>query len=221
VDSTYIRVAVADDHPVIRLGIAAKISDVLRFRLVGVASGSSELVSLLDAEPCDVLVTDYAMPGGEFGDGLELLTLLQERYRGMAIVVMTGVDRPAVVKAMLGRGIESIVSKSDDMSHLVLAVHAAFAKRGYLSPSVVPLAESTSSASSAALSPRELEVLSFYLGGATINEIAAHLMRRKQTVSTQKVRGMERLGLEGDADLFKHARELGLLPRTIPKGSGG
>jgi two-component system capsular synthesis response regulator RcsB len=55
-------------------------------------------------------------------------------------------------------------------------------------------------------------VLSLYVGGATINEIAEKLDRRKQTVSTQKVSGMAKLGIEKDADLFKHAAELGLLP---------
>jgi len=215
-ENAYIRVAIADDHPVIRLGVEAKIADVPMFQLVGSASSSSELVALLDEKPCDVLVTDYAMPGGQYGDGLELLALLQDRYPSMAIVVMTGIDRPAVVQAMSAQGIENIVSKADDMSYLPMTIQAAFAKRRYLSPAVMPLlATAKSVATSTALSPRELEVLSLYLSGASINHIAAHLQRSKQTVSTQKTRGMAKLGLMNDADLFKHAAELGLAPKSI------
>lgn len=83
----------------------------------------------------------------------------------------------------------------------------------HLSPSIAPLAPPRGATRpTAKLSPREKEVLSLYVGGATINEIAEKLDRRKQTVSTQKVSGMAKLGIEKDADLFKHAAELGLLP---------
>jgi two-component system, NarL family, captular synthesis response regulator RcsB len=215
-ESTYVRIAVADDHPVIRLGIEAKIAEVPIFKLVGSASSSSELIALLDAHACDVIVTDYAMPGGVHGDGLELLALLKLRYPAMAIVVITGMDRPAVVQAMQAHGIQNILSKADDMSHLVTAVQAAYARRPYLSPGVSPIVGSSRPLHDCAvLSPRETEVLSLYIGGATINAIAAHLRRSKQTVSTQKVRAMGKLGLENDADLFKHAGELGLAPQSI------
>jgi two-component system capsular synthesis response regulator RcsB len=215
-ENAYIRVAVADDHPVIRLGIEAKIADMPTFHLVGSASNSSELIALLDESSCDVLVTDYAMPGGEYGDGLELLALLRERYPTIAIVVMTGMDRPSVVQAILTQGIENILSKADDMTHLTKVVQAAYAKRRYLSPAVAPLlAAPKLGLTVATLSQREQEVLSLYLGGATINEIASRLERSKQSVSTQKVRGMAKLGFENDADLFKHAAEFGLVPKSI------
>jgi two-component system capsular synthesis response regulator RcsB len=60
------------------------------------------------------------------------------------------------------------------------------------------------------LSPREREVLTLFVAGLGVNAIAEKLDRRKQTVSTQKVNGMAKLGIERDADLFKYAVELGL-----------
>lgn len=218
-ENSRIRVVIAEDHPVIRMGIEATLEEIPTLRLVGACSSSTDLLTLLDAESCDVLVTDYAMPGGKYGDGLELLSLLQKRYPATAIVVMTGIDRPAIVQAILSLGIENILSKADDMNHLPLAVQAAYVHRRYLSPTLASLvAPMGQPRTLAELSPRELEVLSLYVGGATIKEIAERLQRSKQTVSTQKVSGMAKLGIEKDADLFKHAAELGLRASSTDLG---
>lgn len=211
-ESSHIRVAIADDHPVIRLGIEGALADIPMLHLVGACSNSTDLIALLDTKACDVLVTDYAMPGGEHGDGLELITFLQHRYPAMAIVVLTGIDRPAVVQALLSQGIVNIVSKANDMTHLATAVHAAYVRRRYLSPALASwAAPAKRTRALPRLSPREREVLSLCVRGATITEIAERLQRSKQTVSTQKISGMAKLGIEKDADLFRHATELGLM----------
>jgi len=213
VENQRIRVAIADDHPVLRIGIESALSEVPAIDIVGTCSSSTDLVALLDANGCDVLVTDFAMPGGEHGDGLQLLDFLGQRYPELAIVVITGIDRPAIVQAILSHGIEAIVSKADDMSHLRMAIQAAWVRRGYLSPAVASLLPNgKSSGSVQALSAREREVLSLFIGGTAIKDIAKQLQRSKQTVSTQKIRGMAKLGIEKDADLFKHALDLGLVP---------
>jgi two-component system, NarL family, captular synthesis response regulator RcsB len=71
-------------------------------------------------------------------------------------------------------------------------------------------------ASSMRLSQRESEVISLYVGGDTISAIAEKLARSKQTISTQKVSAMRKLGIENDADLFKYAIELGLVLKKSP-----
>jgi len=213
-----VRVAIADDHAVIRLGIELALSESPMLRIVGACANSTELMRLLDDLPCDVLVTDYAMPGGEQGDGLALLHHLRERYPELDIVVLTAMDRPVIVQSIIALGITNIVSKADDMHHLKAAVLAAYAHRGYMSPSLGAIINSSRPNSHdspgnllSRLSPRELQVLTLYVGGATINDIAALLGRSKQTVSSQKVRAMAKLGMKTEADLFKHASELGLL----------
>lgn len=222
-DDSKIRVAIADDHPFIRLAIEAKLDEIPTLRVIGACGNSTELVALLGTQPCDVLVTDYAMPGGKYGDGLELLTYVQEQFPAVAVVVMTGLDRPVIVQAVLSLGIQNILSKADDMSHLPAAVQAAYVRRRYVSPSLTEaMAQHGAPQSAAHLSAREREVLSLFASGLTINDIAHRLQRSKQTVSTQKVSGMTKLGIDKDADLFKHARELGLLSHPaddLDKGS--
>ncbi|MCW3477994.1 LuxR C-terminal-related transcriptional regulator [Neisseriaceae bacterium JH1-16] len=65
-----------------------------------------------------------------------------------------------------------------------------------------------------ALSRREIEVVRLFVSGLTINEIAARLHLSKQTVSAQKVSAMKKLGLQREADLYRYAIEVGLLPSS-------
>ncbi|MFC4761909.1 response regulator [Dyella koreensis] len=212
-DSNHIRVAVADDHPVIRLGIEAALDDVPTIRRIGSARDSSELVTLLDAQPCQVLVTDYAMPGGRYGDGLNLLSFLAERYPALRIVVITAIDKPVLIRTLLAKGIQNLLSKADDIAHVAPAVQAAHVGRRYYSPAIAAIVQSLSGDKPITkLSPRESEVISLYVAGNSIMEIAKQLGRSKQTVSTQKVSAMAKLGIASDADLFKFASEVGLVP---------
>lgn len=211
------RVAVADDHPMVRMGIQSTLDDHPMIRVIGAVADSTELVALLDAQACDVLVTDFAMPGGVHGDGLQLLDFLQARYSALLIVVMTGIDQPVMIQAILSRGVAGLLSKADDVSHVAHAVTAAHAQRRYLSPTIAALSPTLpGQRRTVRLSPREQEVLQLYVQGLSITAIAERLQLRKQTVSTQKVSGMAKLGIERDADLFKHAAELGLVA-----GDGG
>ena len=206
-----IRVVIADDHPSILLGVRHVLSASIGIHVVGEASNPSELIQTVQSTSCDVVVTDYAMPGGTHGDGLALLDTLRERYPDLRVIVMTGMDQPVVIQSLYQRGITHILSKADDTSHVPAAIAAAWANRRYLSPSVAQILPHHAAASrKTALSPREREVLTLFVSGLGINEIAERLDRRKQTISTQKRIGMAKLGIDKEADLFKFATELGL-----------
>ncbi|MBE1161029.1 response regulator transcription factor [Dyella acidiphila] len=209
-----IRVALADDHPVIRLGIEATLDDTPTVQRIGSAVDSTELIALLDSQACDILITDYAMPGGHYGDGLELMGFLRERYPQLGIIVITGMDHTVLIRSLQACGVDAILSKGDDMAHLRSAVQAVHSKRKYFSPRVAKVVKTLSSTGSSHLSPRELEVIKLYVSGTPINTIAEKLERSKQTISTQKVNAMRKLGIETDAELFKYALELGLIHKV-------
>ncbi|ANH76593.1 response regulator [Ralstonia insidiosa] len=79
----------------------------------------------LDREPRDVLVTDYAMPGGNYGNHIPLISFLLRRYPGVRVPVLTMMDNPAVLSAIAATGVLGVLSKLGDLSHIVPAVHAA------------------------------------------------------------------------------------------------
>lgn len=217
--SASIKILLADDHPALMLGLrsVALTNDTLS--LIGTASDSTEVMNLLEQHDCDVLVTDYVMPGGQHGDGISMITLLQRRFPNLQFVVLSMLDNPAILKTLLDAHIGCILSKADDPSHIVPAIHAAYAHGSYYSPSVRQILESTafsehSHQGASSLSQRESEVIRLFVAGLSINEIADRLHRSKQTISTQKNSAMRKLGLTRDADLYRYAMSTGLLTQT-------
>lgn len=211
-----INVLIADDHPAILLGIASILEKTPSIYLVGQAKNSSELVEVLEHQACSVLVTDYAMPGGDYGDGAAMLALLARRFPELRLVVMTTMDNAPVLRTLLAQGVRSIISKSDDLTHLVPAIHAAFSGGRHFSPAVQRVLQTlemnaVADATRPLLSQREAEVVRLFVSGLTVNEIAAQLSRSKQTVSTQKASAMRKLGIQRDADLYKYALEIGMV----------
>ncbi|MBN3794121.1 response regulator transcription factor [Burkholderia sp. Ac-20392] len=207
-----IRVVLADDHPTVLSGVRHELGRAPTIEIVGTVPRSDELIALLANTPCDVVITDYAMPGGTFVDGLPLLQYLRRTWPDMKVIVLTTIDNPAMLQEMAKGGVHGVLSKLDDVGHLIAAVHAVHAGATYFSTTVKERTQAPVSApqSVPSLTPREAEVIRLYTSGLSISEIAARLNRAKQTVSAQKVRAMKKLGIERDADLFQYAYETGL-----------
>ncbi|ALX14392.1 LuxR family transcriptional regulator [Burkholderia cepacia JBK9] len=212
-DEFFVRVMVADDHPASALGMSQALQGSSTIKLVGAVSNSTDLVAALDAQQSDVLVLDYVMPSGKYGDGLALLSFLQRRYPALHIVSITMIDSPSVLRAIGRHGVNCILSKSDAISHLIGAVHAAYVGGNYLSPYIKQLLQDGDLAPVArALTTREIEVVRLFCAGYTVGEIAAQLHRSKQTISSQKSSAMKKLGIVRDADLIRYADDERLQP---------
>ena len=209
-----IKVVLVDDHPAMIAGVAHELGLSGTIKVQGHASNSTELVEMLESTPCDVVVSDYSMPAGKYGDGITLFNFISRRFPEVKLVVLTMLDNPAILGSLDDLGIRAIVSKSDAVSHLIPAIHAAHTGGKYHSPVVdavlkVRTALRTNASAPAALSPREAEVVRLFVSGMTVNEISERLSRSKQTISTQKIRAIEKLGLAGDTDLVRYAMEHG------------
>lgn len=216
-----IRVVVADDHPGMLAGVRHELAQMSGIRLLATAADSTELMRLLVTTPCDVVVSDYAMPAGEHGDGIALFGLLRRRYPDLQLVVLTMLDNPAVLHTLVSSGVTCIVSKSDAVAHLGPAIHAAHRKGKYYSPTVDTVIRSIdwsvrSRNAEGVLSRREAEVVRLYASGLTVNEIAERLHRSKKTISSQKAKAMEKLSIERDVDLLRYAMENGLVGSSAP-----
>ena len=91
-----VRVVVADDHPVILFGAEHALLKFPGIQVVARARQSTELIKVLQTVPCDVLVTDLAMPGGQYGDGLPLIGYLRRNFPTLPIVVLTMLENAAL-----------------------------------------------------------------------------------------------------------------------------
>lgn len=208
-----IRLVLADDHPALLAGILHELKPLQSLEIIGTASNSTEIVEILARASCDVLITDYAMPGGQFGDGISFLSFLRRRFPDVNVIVFTMLDNPAITNEMSSLGIKAVLSKSDDVSHLISAIHAVKGGAAYFSPTALSQAGPARTEGAQALSMREAEVVRLYIAGRSVKEIAEQLHRSKQTVSAQKMSAMRKLGIERDADLFRFAYETGLVSK--------
>jgi two-component system, NarL family, captular synthesis response regulator RcsB len=216
-----VRIAIADDHPLLLAGLTHELEKQAGVVLVGAAQNSSELVELLNREPVDVVISDYAMPGGNHGDGIALFGFLKRRFPKTHIIAVTMMNNPGVIRSLITQGIHCILSKADSLTYVAGSLYAAISGKRFFSPSIEAIVKMHGIGDNASASPvknltiRELEVVRLFVSGLTVSEIAERLHRSKQTVSTQKMSAMRRLGIRRDADLIKYGMESNLVLPTI------
>lgn len=215
---TPVQLVIADDHPGVVAALRRLVSAVDGFEVVGEATNADELLAVLGRVRCDLVITDYAMPGSRYGDGIILLEFLVRRHPDLRVTVLTMLETRALMSNILRAGIKVIVSKSDEPQHILEGMHAAVAGRIYLSPLLNAKLLCRNGEPQPAeddpvtkLGKRELEVLRMYVTGKTVSEIAVQLNRSVKTISSQKQTAMRKLELGTEAALFDFAVRHGLL----------
>ncbi|AUZ44939.1 response regulator transcription factor [Pseudomonas orientalis] len=210
-----LRVIIADDHPIVRVGQRVVIEANGRCKVVGEADGPDQLLDVLSKTPCDVLVTDFAMPGGQQADGYGLLGLLHRQYPQVPVIVVTMFANIAILRASFAHGVRAVVAKSASAKELPLAVKAVCAGQTFTSESLrAQLVEAGVGDQSRQpqLSDKEREVVRMLASGMTVSQIAAQVNRSISTISKQKSTAMQRLSISTDVDLFAYARDAGMVP---------
>lgn len=215
-----LRIALLDDHALIREGLKIRLSTESDFRIVGVHSSSAELQEALRTESADLLILDYQLSDGEL-DGLRLIQLLRSHYPEMRILIFSSLERPATVNMAIRAGANGFFGKSQQTEELVRAIRMVALDRLYLSPEMaadldttpaVQVPGTTDGASVAggdalvdypALSPKEREVLRCCLEGLSVSQIALKFMRSRKTISGQKQAALRKLNVRTDTELFK------------------
>ena len=210
-------IILADDHPVVRRGMQALLERERDFSIVGVAADGLETIRLVEQLKPDVLVLDLMMPGLS---GLEAMRILRESSPRTRVVILSMHSSNAFIAQALRNGAIGYVLKDSTEENLVRAVREAAAGRRFLSPPVTEIAINAYIEQSKAapfdphetLTPRQREVLQLAAEGKTNPEIAARLNISVRTVENHRATLMQRLGLENQAELIRHAIRHGLIP---------
>lgn len=208
-----IRVILADDHPVLRVGVRTIIESSGVGDVVAEASSADELIALLATTDCDVLVTDFSMPGGPQADGFAMLSLIRRRYPDLPILLLSMASNPSILNMAASAGVLGLLDKASSLDELPLALQIVYRGTPYVSKSLQDrIAESGSEAVIGAgkkPSPREMEVLRLLASGLSVTQIALQLHRSVTTVSRQKTNAMRKMGIDNDAQLFEFLRNQG------------
>ena len=117
------RVVIADDHSFVRLGMRTFINTSSQCEVVAEADGVDSLMNVLSNTPCDLLITDFSMPGGQQADGLKMLNTLHRLYPAMPVILVTMFTGVATARAVLAQGVMGIVAKNTSASELPAAFH--------------------------------------------------------------------------------------------------
>ncbi|MBU0523302.1 MULTISPECIES: response regulator transcription factor [Pseudomonas] len=208
------RVIIADDHPVVRIGLRMLIDLSRTCVIVGEADGPDSLLSLLSTTPCDLLITDFSMPGNQQADGLKMLSTVRRHYASTPIILVTMFANVATLRVAFAQGVMAIVAKDASATELPLAIKSVGEGRRFISESLrtaLAQADVEAHSHSPSLSAKEHEVVRMLASGMTVSEIASYFKRSVSTISKQKSMAMQRLGISTDVDLFAYARDNGMV----------
>jgi DNA-binding NarL/FixJ family response regulator len=220
-----IRVALADDQPLVRAGFLALLSHTDGVEVVGEAADGHQAVALARRERPDVLLMDIRMPGI---DGIEATRRIcsDPSLVGVRVVVLTTFELDEYVFAALRAGASGFLIKDVEPDDLRAAVRVVAAGDALLAPSVTRTLIGFFAAAPqrppgvadrlAALTEREREITALVAHGMTNADIAARLVISPATAKTHVIRAMTKVGARDRAQLVVFAYQSGLVAAPGP-----
>ncbi len=207
-----LRVLLVDDHPFVRQGISASLSDVPDIELLGEADSCDAAMALVAREVPDVVVTDLSLPDKS---GLELVRALVTDHPGLPILVLSMHEEDIYAERCLRAGAKGYLMKSHGPDSLISAIRTVAKGRVYVSPELAQKLVSILTSPSQVnpqregllkeLSDREFEVFDLVGRGKTAKEIASQLGLSSKTVDVHRARIRGKLGLQSTTDLTHYA----------------
>jgi DNA-binding NarL/FixJ family response regulator len=178
-----IRIVLAEDYPVVRIGIHNLLERQEDFLIVGEAASGDEAVRLVTQLKPDVLLLDMELPGC---DGVEVTRNLIEANAGVHILVLSAYEDKEFILSMLELGAAGYLLKDEASELIVEAVRkVAQGEQGWISRRIAVKMSGWvrgESPTKHSLTPRELEVLRLVVDGKTNQFIAKTLSMSEKTV---------------------------------------
>lgn len=202
-----LKVMIADDHTVVRLGLKEILTRELGKIKIVEARDAHEATALLGKEKWDLILLDINMPGRS---GLDVLSDSRTICPDAAVLVLTAYPEKEFAIRALKLGASGYLNKQSAFDELVTAVKKIMAGEKYVTASLVQiLAQSLSNATDQAphesLSNRELQVLRMIALGKSLKQIASELCLSEKTVGTYRARISEKMGAGTNVDLTRYA----------------
>lgn len=208
-----IRIAIVDDHAVVRAGLRQFLSEEVDLRVVAEARDGREALEVVRGGEVDVLVLDLSMPGQ---GGVDALAAIKARFPQLPVLILSGLPEAHYASALLRQGAGGYLNKDCDPDEIADAIRTLARGRRYITPAVAELlADSHAGAPAKALhellSARELQVFLRLAKGETIGHMADSMSLSVKTVSTYRTRVMEKMKLASNSDLTYYALKNGLI----------
>src|SRR3989441_13148924 len=202
-----IRVVVVDDHAVVREGLKRIISENPGMAVTGEAGDGHEAHKLIRGGACDVVLLDITMPNK---NGLDVLKEVRTEVPRLPVLVLSMHSEDQYAVRVLRAGAAGYLTKESAPAKLVQAIRKVVRGGKYVSPSlaeklVSDLGTDTDRPPHEILSDREYQVLCMIASAKTVGQIDEELDLSAKTISTYRVRILEKLRMKNNAEITRYA----------------
>jgi two-component system invasion response regulator UvrY len=208
-----INVVVIDDHAVVREGLKRIISENPGMAVSGEAGDGFEAMKVVKSHPCDVVLLDITMPNR---NGLDVLKQIHAESPRLPVLVLSMHAEDQYAIRVLRAGAAGYLTKESAPAKLVQAIRKVVRGGKYVSQTlaeklVFDLDTDIDRVPHETLSDREFQVLCMIASGKTVGDIAEELALSVKTISTYRVRILEKLQMKNNAEITRYAIKQGLV----------
>ena len=209
-----IKIAIADDHPLVINGLKLILANSKKMQLTGSYNNGVQLLSGLKESTPDVLILDIHMPGQQ---GDELAEVITKQYPEIKILALTNEDSVYHIKNMLRKGVHGYILKTTSEDILLDAILKVYKGEQYLETALKEkllkdtLEAKKQMSAGPVLSDREKEVLRYIAQDMTSQQIADKIFVSKRTIDYYRLSMLTKLGVKNVGALVKKGIQLGLI----------
>jgi DNA-binding NarL/FixJ family response regulator len=197
-----IRLALAEDHTIVRWALREALSKADDIEVVGEAGTAAETLSMVQNVKPDVLLLDITLPDRS---GFDVLAELRQVETAPLVVVLTWHTEPSYAARAIAAGAHGYVNKAVEPNDLLNSIRAVARGEQVIPPGVEQLLASGDGHPASALTAREQQVMEMLARGMTNREIAEHLDISIKTVDTHRGHVLKKLGLRNNSELTRFA----------------
>lgn len=207
-----IKVLIADNHPIIRMGVRNVLDAATGFKVVDDAATTTELFEKMEKAAPDVVMLEMDIPEV---NGIATLRRMKKEYPDVKVLMYSGQSEDVYALSTIRAGAFGYLSKSSDIDYIISAVRKVSEGNMFITNELaqrLAFDEGTQKPRRffRKLSTREVEVLKLLASGKRNKDVAEGLNLNEKTVSTYKARLMKKLNVDNMVDLLQQAKALEL-----------
>lgn len=208
-----IRLAIVDDHALVRAGFREMLQSEPDLHIEFEAASAEEALQKITDCACELVLLDLSLPGQS---GADVLRVIRQRFPQLRVLVVSTFSEDRYAVSMIRHGASGYLCKNCEPEELIQAIRTVAQGRRYVSGKTAELLANDIAGEGVKpahelLSDRELQVFIRLAKGQAVGDIAASLNLSVKTVSTYRTRVLEKLGVSSNAELATYAHTHGLL----------
>jgi len=208
-----IKVLIADDHPVVRLGLRQILSESSDIHVGAEVASAQDVLQAVRDQRWDIVVLDISLPGG---NGIELIGEIRKERPETRVLILTVHSEEQYAVRAIRAGAAGFLNKESAPDRLTEAIRRIASGGRYVSAELAEtlaslLAGEAKGQPHERLSDREFEIMKLLASGKTVSQVAQDLSLSVKTISTHRARILKKMEMKTNAELMHYAVRQGLV----------